>query len=141
GHTGEVHAFAFSHDCRLLASGSEDTTILLWSLSTIVELQDKPFGAKGLEEAWRDLRSVDAKRAYWQIRRLSIAPAKSVRFLAGKLHPVREVDAEHIKSLISALGSNDFRRRTSAFEELRSAAEQAREAMRDGLVARPEPEV
>jgi len=34
GHSGEVHALAFSSDSRLLATGSEDQTIQIWDIAT-----------------------------------------------------------------------------------------------------------
>src|SRR5262249_5124069 len=58
GHGGDVAALSFSPDGRRLASGSRDTTILIWDVTGRLEdgrLQAAQLSDKQLEICWSDL--------------------------------------------------------------------------------------
>src|SRR5262249_39691789 len=74
GHEGMLTALAFSRDGRRLASGSWDTTVLLWDLGTSAQ-PARRLTAKELEEAWSGLDAADGKTAHAAMRQLLTAPA------------------------------------------------------------------
>src|SRR5262249_43901280 len=108
GHQGYATALEFSPDGKSLASGSRDTTVLLWDM--------RPFTAKAKPQAmdadaearWNDLLSADATRAYDAMCALVAAPNKVVAFLKEHLHPVAPPDPEKVKRLIGDLDSEQF---------------------------------
>jgi RNA polymerase sigma factor (sigma-70 family) len=86
GHEGEVRALSFSPDGRLLASGSEDMTGLLWNVAGLA----KPFPSAPLSDdqraaCWSDLAgsAPDAYAAIWKL----IGDKNTVNLLKEKLQP------------------------------------------------------
>src|SRR5262249_13318114 len=83
GHSDWAWAADFSPDGRLLATGSQDTTVLIWD---VLNVNGEPPAAaklspKELEALWADLAGADAAQAYRAIRALVAAPAAAVPFL------------------------------------------------------------
>ncbi len=80
GHRGIVTTLAFSPDGHTLASGSTDTTVLLWdmtgSLSETVRKAAKPDAA---EKLWDALADEDAEKSYRLIQSLTARPEGSRR--------------------------------------------------------------
>ena len=91
GHAGATSSLAISHDGRRVASGSEDTTILVWD-ATGGARADAALSAEQLQTLWRDLIDDDAKRAYRALWQLALSPKHSLPFLAERLQPAVPLD-------------------------------------------------
>src|SRR5439155_11904998 len=67
GHQEPIYSLALSKDGKTLATGSNDSTVLLWDVAELT----KPLTvakvtptAKELEALWQDLGDADAAKAY-----------------------------------------------------------------------------
>jgi hypothetical protein len=132
GHQGEIRSLAFSPDGRLLASGSMDTTVLVWD--AVAPLA--PVAAaltEDLQRLWGQLAGKDAAVAYTAMRQLMGSPRQSVPFLNEHLQPVPVADAAAVKKLIAELGADDFKRREKAARELGKLGEAAEPWLRKAL--------
>jgi WD40 repeat protein len=143
GHRDAVAALALSPDGRSLASGSLDTTTLLWR--TEAWLGQQPLEKTSLKETaldtlWQDLSSLDPVRAYravWALTRT----VQAVRLLESRVRPVPIVDEARLKALLANLDHDEFRVREEATAELGRLAELAAPPLRDLLRQAPLPEV
>jgi WD40 repeat protein len=120
GHAGAVADLAFSPDGRLLASSSEDTTILIWDVNRPFRPGKFP---KSLTEQemfvhWQTLLYADAEQADTAIWSLVHAPGDSLQFLRKQIRPVALPDRERVQSSLRALDSTDFKTRSEAEAEL-----------------------
>lgn len=117
GHEGPITAAALSADGRLAATGSSDTTILVWDL-TGGKTADLRLTPAELDRLWADLDDADDRTGYRAAGMLAAVPRQSVPFLAERLPtdttPTRTRRAlrtlEHINSpearqLLEKLGS------------------------------------
>jgi WD40 repeat protein len=139
GHAAWVGAVAFSPDGRLLATGSRDTTALIWdALNPNGEPAAANLSSKELEALWTDLAGKDAAQAYRAIRALVAAPEASVPFLGQHLRPVVTPD---LARLIADLDAEAFAVRERATRELEKLGRLARPGLRQVLAGRPSPEV
>lgn len=93
GHASTITSLAFSPDGSRLASGLENSTVLLWDVVTgmrIPQWERFGYGPNGLETLWSDLASEDPRQAYQAIHILAVVPSQTVPFLADHLQPVAE---------------------------------------------------
>jgi WD40 repeat protein len=134
GHRGGVVCLTFTPDGRSVATGSEDTTLLLWDLTGADARKLSP---ADLEDQWAALGGEDAAKALRAIGTLAASPADAVPFLQQKLKPVEPVDDKRLEQLIGDLDSNQFAARKKASEELEKYGEQAEGAMRKALKGDP----
>jgi WD40 repeat protein len=131
---GWVECLAFAPDGKTLASGSMDTTALIWDISSLVPALPKIKLSKDkITRCWADLLGNDAKSAFGSIRLMSQAPEQTVEFLKESLHPVPHVPAEKIARLIKQFDSERFLERNQASDELFRLGEAAEAALVDVL--------
>lgn len=141
GHAGNVPSLCFSDDGRLLASGSADTTILLWDVGRH-EQHPTRLEAKEAEKLWRDLGSTNAAQAYEAVLRLSSAGEDALALLRSKLRPAAPAPAEReLKRLASQLDSPRFAEREAAAAALRAAGKAVIPVLQDLLKRRPSTEL
>jgi len=140
GHEGDGTALAFAPNGRTLASGSTDTTALIWDLTGRLEggkLRLADLTPPELETAWTSLRGEDAGLAYRALWTLAAAPRQAMPLLRDALQPARAADAGQVAKLIAALDDDDFAKRESAMSELATLGEQVEAAVRKALEGKP----
>ncbi len=143
GHRGAARAVAISRDGRSIASGSDDTTILVWD-ATFGASPDAALSVEQLRTSWRDIKDVDADRAYRAIWRMARAPKQAVPFLAEHVRPVALLDAtrqKHVDRLVASLDSDQFAARQDAETELEKMGTIVEPALRQALENKPSLEV
>ncbi len=139
GHQGPISTLAFSPDGKLLATGSYDTTVLLWDATRFknkppAEVQLRP---EQFESLWADLGGTDAVKAYHAIRTMAASPKASVAFLKQHLHAVAPADAKLVARLIADLDSDQFASRNKAMQELEKLGDRAATELRKALDRSP----
>jgi RNA polymerase sigma factor (sigma-70 family) len=140
GHRGEVCSLSFSGDGQRLASGGEDSTVLIWDV-TLPAPQLGEVGEKEVAAWWDDLASTDAARAWAAVWRLAEAPDASVPFLRRQLHPVTEADEKQVRQDIADLDSDTFAVRQKALRHLEHLGPAAGPALRGAQAGDVSPEV
>jgi WD40 repeat protein len=127
GHTGPVTALAFSHDGRFLASGSGDTTGLLWDLrqARLLGLWSRLVG-----------KPPEAEEA---VKALAAKPEGAVPFVLDRLRDARAREALFAR-LIADLDSDRFEVRDKASRQLEQAGATAEFALRLALQGQPSAE-
>jgi WD40 repeat protein len=142
GHKHWPYCIAFAPDGRLLASGSKDTTTLVWDLSSPSAAGPKKtkLSAHELAEAWGRLAELNGARADSAVWSFAESPEQSLPFLQERLHPVPNVEPARVASLIADLDSKDFARRDRASAELESFEEAVAPAIKAALPGQPSKE-
>ena len=138
-----VWSLAFSPDGRTLATGGDDSTILLWNLvgdvrnikSMPVRLTDAEF-----EELWSDLggKAAKADRAIWTLAGTLLPNLIPLR---ERLQPLAPADTQLVAKLLADLGSDQFPARQEAMQALTDLRESAEGALRKALDGNPPLEV
>jgi RNA polymerase sigma factor (sigma-70 family) len=140
GHRSSSSPCAFSHDGRLLVSGSTDYTALIWDVTGISpdgKLLPRDVNPAEIKRLWSDLGGADAANAYRAVWLMVAAPRQSVSFLAERLRPVPAISGERIARLITELESEQFNVRTQASKELEQMGELAEPALSKALAGTP----
>jgi hypothetical protein len=135
---------AFSPDGTILASGSTDSTVLLWDVPGIrTALAPRAEStANELDVLWAGLASPDAAQAYRAISRMLAAPAASLAYLKKRLPPAAvKIDAAAVERLIADLESNIFSLRERSAAELAKLGEPAEPFFQKALAKKPNLEV
>jgi WD40 repeat protein len=123
GHTSVITAVAFSPDNRLAASASVEAPVYLWPVRN--HLASTPLTTASLEQAFVDLRSADALRAFQSVQRLAASPGTAVPFLEKRLSPVSPLPAERVRRLLQELDDPAFVTREKALVGLKNLGELA----------------
>jgi RNA polymerase sigma factor (sigma-70 family) len=142
-HKGDVMALSFAPDGLRLASGSRDTTILVWDVSGSLQgerLRTVRLSDEELEACWIDLASNDAKRAVRAIWTLAAAPSQAVAYLPERLRSSAteaQLRLAKVPQLIRKLDDDAFSVRDKAKAELAKVGEVAEPALRQALAKSP----
>jgi WD40 repeat protein len=120
GHRGPVRTVAFSPDGKTVASGSDDTTVLLWDVSSF---RPKPPVGDGDREKLIRLRDQlqglkNPAAAYDAVLTLSEVGEKAVAFLAESLKPIPTPDPKRLRKWLRDLDAEEFEVRQEAEAEL-----------------------
>jgi WD40 repeat protein len=133
GHAAPARCVAFSPEGRLLASGSVDTTILLWDVS---KLDGRPPAtspsSEQLDTLWAQLGG-DAAGAFKAIATLSGAGSPAVVYLSNKLKPAPKMDPKGVQALLANLNADDFKVRDAAARELAALGERVEPLLKQAL--------
>jgi hypothetical protein len=141
----EVHAplsaaalcLAFARDSKLLASGNEDTTVLLWDATRFAAPpRAEPLPAAEFERLWKELAAADGGQAYRAMCRLLASPGPAVKLLGERL-PGRDLERA-VKRLLTQLDNEDFKVREKAAADLEALGDPVRpflkKALKDGTL-------
>jgi RNA polymerase sigma factor (sigma-70 family) len=142
GHHGSVTSLSFSPDGKLLATGSNDTTVLLWDATRwrVRPPTEARLRPEQVEALWADL-GADAVKAYRAIRTLAAAPASSMEYFKQHLRPVKPADPGRVARLLADLDSGQFETREKAVQELEKLGPSAATELRKALAGEPTLEV
>jgi WD40 repeat protein len=144
GHEGQVTALAFSADGKRLASGGNDTTVLLWDLTGRTG-EEAPKGKLTADEAdklWEALSDADARNAFKAMRRLEASPEEALAMLTKHVKPAEGAgsDADAINKLIAGLDADSFDEREKAGKELAALGKVAERQLKKALAGNPSAE-
>ena len=85
GHRGPVLSAAFSGDRRTLATGGQDSTVVVWDVASLVARPVVPsLAATELPDLWQRLATKDARQAHDALLPLAGDPALAVRYCASR---------------------------------------------------------
>jgi hypothetical protein len=145
-HLGGIYAMAFSPDGRRLATGSMDTTAIVWDVAALTEsLPKRAAGTnapteKELNESWNNLGVTDGQTLWPAMDQLVAAPAATVAMLREKLTPEPGPDPTQVARWVKELDHPRFAVRDRATRELAAIRGWAAPALTEALQAEPSPE-
>src|SRR5262249_52390321 len=120
-----------------LASGSDDSTILLWDLTAQRKIgKVAPPTAAELSVLWAGLKE-DAAKAYEALWSLVFAAEQSIPLLKERLKPITSVPADQLAKCIAELDDDRFAAREKAAKALEELGDPAETAVRKALQDKP----
>jgi hypothetical protein len=132
GRAGVIVSVAWSPDSLTLASGSTDTTVILWDAGGLHGQKPLTLTPEELDADWASFAKPDGEASFRSQRRMLLSPAEAVAFLKKRLRPVTEpaVDAKEVETWLQELDSDDFDTRDRAFRALEKLGVAAEPALR-----------
>jgi WD40 repeat protein/beta-lactamase regulating signal transducer with metallopeptidase domain len=141
GHDGRIETVAISADGKCVATGSSDTTVLLWDAAALRKDMPERVAAElpdGMADTlWADLAGEDAGKALKAVLGLSGDPKHAVPVLAERLKPAAPIDAKQLEQWMADLESDKFAVRQEASANLVKAGEQVVPALKKVLASQP----
>jgi WD40 repeat protein len=141
GQVGRSETVAFAADGKTIASGSSDTTILLWDaagvLKDVAKARPAELAAGDVATLWDDLAGEDAAKARQGILKLAGDPGRVAPFLGERLKAAPAIDPKKIDGWIADLDDDEFAVREEASKNLLKAGEQAVPALQKVLASSP----
>jgi RNA polymerase sigma factor (sigma-70 family) len=139
GHRGPILSLAYSRDGKRLATGSADTTVLLWDMSDLTPQRRRQMLAlpsQELEDLWLQMATTlvtsSGPTLSAEVWRLSTVPQQSVPFLAKRLRP-KVLDRKKIPQWIADLESKDRQVVYQAMDNLMEVGDAAKPPLRAAL--------
>jgi len=142
GHRGKVRALAMSADGKLVVSGGDDTTALVWDATRprTQRVIRNTAAAADMSASFKNLAGDDAEQAYASIWALIKAPKETVSFLADQRTLFEATDVLKIGRWIADLDSNKFVERERASQELGLVLDEAEEHLKKARLGSPSAE-
>jgi WD40 repeat protein len=125
-----IEEFEFAPDGKSLATGCEDTTILIWDLSRPLSAKPALAGPRSPDDAerlWKSLAETNAMEAEPALWALVRAPDQALPILKQRLQPARVTP--RVWMLIQQLDSSEYSARQAATAELTKLADLALPAL------------
>lgn len=131
GHGAWVNALAFSADGQLLATASQDKTVLIWEGAPSGDTKSVVVDAKTLERLWGDLHGKDLLAAFRAAEALAASPDKSLPWIKQKLAAGKKESLDdRIARLVDDLDHDEFSLREDALVALKKLGPAAYPTMR-----------
>jgi WD40 repeat protein len=124
GEDSFASSLAFAPDCRRVATGLVDSTILIWDMTPPAAARAAALDAKSLEALWGDLASAEGRKVHAAVLTLVGAGDAGVAALKSRVPPTPPLDAKRLRGLLADLGSERFNVRDTAMRELRALGEE-----------------
>jgi WD40 repeat protein len=142
GQEGAIGALAFSPDGRFLATGADDTTVLVWDVAALIPAQpaDPPLTKEWLAETWDNLAADSAGRAVKAMGALAFRPDQAVALVRERFGQTTAIDDKRLTRLIVQLDDEDFDTRETAERELRGMGRSVTAAVGSALKKPASPE-
>ena len=126
GHKDSVNCVNFCPTGKMLASCSDDKTVLIWKVNAPDPRQLRsPKSTSTLGELWDQLGDFDSRQSYEAMLRMVMISDSSVPFLKEKLTPIPKVCNQQIEQLVRDLDGPEAKVRQKAADRLRKIVDQA----------------
>jgi RNA polymerase sigma factor (sigma-70 family) len=148
GHRAAVLAVAFNPDGARLATGSADTSVLVWDVADLrpgaapekkdAEKKQLEVGFPAdIEAAWESLAGTDAARAFKAIRRLVESRREAVALIGQRLRPAAAATPRRVAALLKDLDSQKEEVHQRAEADLELLGQPALAHLRQALTQKP----